>query len=43
MVGPICETTPPPEHTVSAEHRISCHIPPAELRRIEPAARVGRV
>ncbi len=41
-VGPICETTPPPEHTVSAEHRISCHIPLAELRRTPPVVRVGR-
>jgi len=40
-VGPICETTPPPKHTVSAEHRISCHISLAELRQTPPAARVG--
>jgi peptide/nickel transport system ATP-binding protein len=40
-VGPICETTQPPKHTVSAEHRISCHISLAELRQTPPAARVG--
>ena len=41
-VGPICETTPPPEHILSAEHRISCHIPLAELQRVAPVVHAGR-
>ncbi|MGQ9554861.1 MAG: dipeptide ABC transporter ATP-binding protein [Anaerolineae bacterium] len=35
-VGTICETEEPPELQVGPEHRIYCHIPLDELRRIEP-------
>jgi peptide/nickel transport system ATP-binding protein len=35
-VGPICDTTPPPEHRTPTGHRIACHIPFDELKRVEP-------
>ncbi|MBX6320667.1 MAG: ABC transporter ATP-binding protein [Rhodospirillaceae bacterium] len=35
-VGPICDTTLPPEHRTNTGHRILCHIPVEELRRLEP-------
>ena len=35
-LGPICDTTPPPEHVIDGRHRILCHIPLQELRRVEP-------
>jgi len=35
-VGIICEEEEPPELQVGPEHRIYCHIPLDELRRIEP-------
>jgi peptide/nickel transport system ATP-binding protein len=35
-VGPICDTTPPPEHRTPTGHRIACHIPFEELKRVEP-------
>jgi len=35
-VGPICDTTPPPEHRTDTGHRIACHIPLEQLRRVEP-------
>ncbi|MFB0546511.1 MAG: dipeptide ABC transporter ATP-binding protein [Anaerolineae bacterium] len=35
-IGEICETTVPPWQSASAEHRIFCHIPLAELRTVEP-------
>src|SRR5581483_9144670 len=35
-VGPICDTTPPPEQRTNTGHRILCHIPMEELRRLEP-------
>ncbi|HEU5394754.1 MAG TPA: ABC transporter ATP-binding protein, partial [Candidatus Methylomirabilis sp.] len=40
-VGPICETTPPPEQVVTADHRIACHIPLPDLRRIQPVLPAG--
>jgi peptide/nickel transport system ATP-binding protein len=33
-IGPICETTAPPIQASSATHRIACHIPLAELRKL---------
>jgi peptide/nickel transport system ATP-binding protein len=33
-VGPICDTTPPPEQTQPGGHRIACHIPVADLARL---------
>jgi peptide/nickel transport system ATP-binding protein len=35
-VGPICDTTPPPEWQTPSGHRIACHIPLEELKRVEP-------
>ena len=35
-VGKICETTEPPRQEAGAEHAIYCHIPLAELPKIEP-------
>ncbi len=35
-IGPICDTTPPPERRTDAGHRILCHIPLEELRNVEP-------
>jgi peptide/nickel transport system ATP-binding protein len=35
-VGPICDTTPPPEHVTASGHRIACHIPLEELKRVDP-------
>jgi peptide/nickel transport system ATP-binding protein len=35
-VGPICDTTPPPERRTGAGHRIACHIPLEELNRVDP-------
>ncbi len=35
-LGPICDTTPPPEHVIDGRHRILCHIPLQDLRRVEP-------
>jgi peptide/nickel transport system ATP-binding protein len=35
-IGLICDTTPPPEQQTESGHRILCHIPLDELRRVEP-------
>src|SRR5215470_1475164 len=35
-LGPICDTTPPPEHRTPTGHRIACHIPLEELNRVDP-------
>ncbi len=35
-VGPICDTTPPPELMSASGHRIACHIPLEELKRVDP-------
>ena len=42
-LGAICDDTPPPVQRLAADHRIACHIPGDELRRlqaplVEPAA-----
>jgi peptide/nickel transport system ATP-binding protein len=37
-LGAICETERPEAHVVSADHRIFCHIPPAELGRLQANA-----
>ena len=34
-VGAICETTRPPEQVTAAGHRMACHIPMAELARVQ--------
>jgi peptide/nickel transport system ATP-binding protein len=34
-VGPICDTTPPPDQRLSHGHRIACHIPVEELVRLQ--------
>ncbi|MBC7250212.1 MAG: ABC transporter ATP-binding protein [Anaerolineae bacterium] len=39
-IGEICEREIPPCQHVTAEHRIYCHIPLEELRRIEPVVTV---
>jgi peptide/nickel transport system ATP-binding protein len=38
-VGAICDTTPPPEHRTNTGHRILCHIPMEELRRMDPVVK----
>jgi peptide/nickel transport system ATP-binding protein len=38
-VGAICDDTPPPEQTSASGHRIACHIPLADLVKIEPVLR----
>jgi peptide/nickel transport system ATP-binding protein len=38
-VGPICDTTPPPEQTTPTGHRIACHIPLEELSRVDPVVK----
>jgi peptide/nickel transport system ATP-binding protein len=35
-VGQICDDVPPPELTTATGHRIACHIPLAELQRVDP-------
>jgi len=35
-VGKICDDTPPPEWRTDSGHRIACHIPLEELRRVDP-------
>jgi peptide/nickel transport system ATP-binding protein len=35
-IGTICDTDPPPEIRTESGHRILCHIPLEELRRVEP-------
>ena len=35
-VGAICDTTPPPELRTATGHRIACHIPLEELKRVDP-------
>ncbi|MGH6720117.1 MAG: dipeptide ABC transporter ATP-binding protein [Alphaproteobacteria bacterium] len=35
-IGEICDTTPPPELEVAPGHRIRCHIPLDDLRKIPP-------
>jgi len=44
-LGALCDETPPPEQRLDGGHRIACHIPAAELRRLQasgvPPARAG--
>ena len=35
-VGAICDTTPPPDLKTASGHRIACHIPLEELKRVDP-------
>jgi peptide/nickel transport system ATP-binding protein len=35
-VGAVCDTTPPPEWKTETGHRIACHIPLEELKRVDP-------
>jgi peptide/nickel transport system ATP-binding protein len=35
-LGKICETEVPPVHEVSPTHKIACHIPLEELKKVEP-------
>jgi peptide/nickel transport system ATP-binding protein len=34
-VGPICDTQPPPMQTTPTGHRIACHIPLEELKKVD--------
>ena len=34
-VGAVCEDTPPPVQRLADGHRLACHIPPAELQRLQ--------
>ena len=36
-IGPVCDETPPPVQRFEADHRIACHIPGDELRRLQTA------
>jgi peptide/nickel transport system ATP-binding protein len=38
-VGPICDDEPPPLQEAAPRHVIACHIPLADLRRVEPVFR----
>ncbi len=40
-VGPICDTTPPPEHRTASGHRILCHIPLEQLRGVDPVIQMA--
>ncbi len=42
-IGPICDETPPPVQRFGADHRIACHIPGEELRRLQTALVEPRV
>lgn len=35
-IGKICETETPPEQVTATGHRIACHIPLAELEKVDP-------
>jgi peptide/nickel transport system ATP-binding protein len=34
-VGVICDTTPPPTQTTASGHRIFCHIPLDDLKKVD--------
>ena len=36
-LGAVCDDTPPPVQRLAADHRIACHIPADELRRLQAA------
>jgi len=36
-LGAVCDDTPPPVQQLAADHRIACHIPGEELRRLQTA------
>jgi peptide/nickel transport system ATP-binding protein len=36
-LGPVCDTTPPPERIATGSHRILCHIPLEELAHLQAA------
>ena len=40
-LGKICEEERPPVVTVSEEHKIACHIPLEELKKVEPVIQIG--
>ena len=42
-VGPICDTTPPPEHLLAHGHRIACHIPADELVHLQRGGAPARM
>jgi peptide/nickel transport system ATP-binding protein len=42
-IGPICDETPPPVQRFGADHRIACHIPGDDLRRLQTALVEPRV
>jgi peptide/nickel transport system ATP-binding protein len=39
-LGEICEQEPPPEQSAADGHVIACHIPLAELSKVEPVIKV---
>ncbi len=41
-IGPICETELPPVQELTPGHKIMCHLPAAELRKMEPVIATGR-
>jgi peptide/nickel transport system ATP-binding protein len=38
-VGPICDDVAPPDQAGAGGHRLACHIPVAELARLQAVAR----
>jgi peptide/nickel transport system ATP-binding protein len=36
-LGAVCDDTPPPVQQIAADHRIACHIPGEDLRRLQTA------
>jgi peptide/nickel transport system ATP-binding protein len=41
-IGAICETEMPPVQELAPGHKIMCHLPAAELRKMEPVIATGR-
>jgi len=41
-VGAVCDETPPPEQRLPGGHRIACHIPAAELARLQSTGSTPR-
>ncbi|MGA8262497.1 MAG: ABC transporter ATP-binding protein [Arenicellales bacterium] len=39
-IGDICDNEPPPEQEVAPGHKITCHIPIEELKKVEPVIHV---
>jgi peptide/nickel transport system ATP-binding protein len=42
-IGPICEEQEPPIRAFGADHKIACHIDPAELERMDPVITMEKI